>query len=51
MKLLEKWEKEGVPLLLTDGQSAAIPAGTDQRVPVPKAGGNDDNQYKSLLNQ
>ncbi|HTX99002.1 MAG TPA: hypothetical protein VMG09_03175 [Bacteroidota bacterium] len=53
MKLLEKWEKEGVPALLTDGQASNIPASSSspQNVPVAKADGTDDNQYKSLLNK
>jgi hypothetical protein len=54
MKLLEKWEKEGVPLLLTDGAehlsplTAAQPAG-NQQVQVEKGESADGNQYRDLL--
>jgi DNA integrity scanning protein DisA with diadenylate cyclase activity len=52
MKLLEKWEKEGVPMLLTDGQSAAAASSTSApKVTVSSSDGSDDNQYKSLLNK
>ena len=54
MKLLEKWEKEGIPLLLTDGSEHisplgdAHPAARDQ-VKAEKDVSTDGNQYKDLL--
>jgi len=57
MKLLEKWETEGLPLLLTDG-SEHISA-TDQLRPVDakfvevakETSKSGDNSYKDLLNK
>jgi hypothetical protein len=54
MKLLEKWEKEGVPLLLTDGSEHASPLtsttpAAESRVQVDKGESTDGNQYKDLL--
>ena len=54
MKLLDKWEKEGVPLLLTDGSDrvsplAGAPSTPREQVPAAKTDGSDGNQYKDLL--
>jgi uncharacterized phage infection (PIP) family protein YhgE len=57
MKLLEKWETEGLPLLLTDGSEKLNPL--DQSRPVDaklvevskEASKTSDNSYKDLLNK
>jgi hypothetical protein len=54
MKLLEKWEKEGVPLLLTEGTErvsplADIQSGNREQVAVGGKENSGDNQYKSML--
>lgn len=54
MKLLEKWEKEGVPMLLTDGAEHVSPlanTGSAERSTVvpPSSDAGGDNQYKDLL--
>ena len=56
MKLLEKWESEGLPLLLTDGSEHLA---TDQLRPVDakfvqvakETAKSGDNSYKDLLNK
>ena len=57
MKLLEKWETEGLPLLLTDGSEKLNPL--DQSRPVDakfvevskESSKSGDNSYKDLLNK
>lgn len=54
MKLLEKWEKEGLPLLLTDGSERVSPltnssSAAREQVQAAQGSGKDDNQYKDLL--
>lgn len=57
MKLLQKWETEGLPLLLTDGSEKLNPL--DQSRPVDakfvevskEASKTSDNSYKDLLNK
>jgi prefoldin subunit 5 len=54
MKLLEKWEKEGLPLLLTDGSERVSPLTNSspaarEQVQAAQGSGKDDNQYKDLL--
>ena len=57
MKLLEKWETEGLPLLLTDGSEKLNPL--DQLRPVDakfvevakESSKSGDNSYKDLLNK
>lgn len=54
MKLLEKWEKEGLPLLLSDGSERVSPlAGSTpavrEQVQAAKGDGTEGNQYKDLL--
>jgi len=54
MRLLEKWEKEGVPLLMTDGTDRVSPladatSAPRQQVPADKNEAPDNNQYKDLL--
>lgn len=57
MKLLEKWETEGLPLLLTDGSEKLNPL--DQSRPVDakfvevskESSKTGDNSYKDLLNK
>ncbi len=52
MKLLAKWEKEGVPLLAMDGtdQKVALDAAAPA-VAFGKTQEDPDNEYKSLLNK
>ena len=57
MKLLEKWETEGLPLLLNDGSEKLNPL--DQSRPVDakfvevakESSKTGDNSYKDLLNK
>jgi hypothetical protein len=49
MKLLEKWEREGVPLLLGDGSEKVNPLAQTTSAAAPAASSTGDNQYKSML--